>query len=88
MMKPPNTHDKFKVLLEDLEQAAKLALELNQIPLASILYHQVAILAYATSKPSRVEPALKILKEIAQACCEIFDRHLPRGATALDDKGE
>jgi len=67
---------KFNTLREDLSFAAKLAADLHQNCLASVLYNQLAALNFATSSKGNVNDALAMFKEMAEACCKVTGKYI------------
>lgn len=69
-MNESNTTQKFQVLLEDMESAARIAAELKQNSLASILYNLITVVSFAMRKRSNVDAALGTLQNMAGHACE------------------
>jgi len=65
---------KFDVLEEDITTAANLAVSLHQHTLASVLWMQVAAVVYARN--GHITEAVAMMKEMAEACCEIGNRYM------------
>jgi len=65
---------KFDVLEEDIRSAANLAVDLHQHTLASVLWMQVAAIVYARN--GHITEAVAMMKEMAEACCEIGNRYM------------
>ncbi len=78
MKTEPTLGAKLEVLLEDLQSAASLAMELKQNCLASILYNQIAAMQFAMSGRENIEPALALIREMAKACCDVSRKYIGR----------